>query len=70
MGTWNTTMGDVVFIEHKQRTARTNRFAWMIDEATEARTARTTASAGRQLVTRVAGVVAALSGMLLAGAFR
>ena len=70
MGTWNTTTGDVAFVEHKRRTARGNRLAWMIDEAAGARPARPPGSARWQLVTRVAGVVAALGGVLLTGALR
>jgi hypothetical protein len=70
MTTWNTTTADVAFIEHKQRTARADRLGWMIDEAAEPRVAKRTASVRWNLVTRVAGVVAALGGVLLAGPLR
>lgn len=71
MGTWNTTTtGDVVMMEHKRRTARVDRLAWMTDKspAEPSRTSIPTVSG--QLVVRFAGVVAALGGMLLAGPLR
>ena len=68
MGTWNTmTTGGVVMAEHKLRTSRADRFAWMTDEAAGSRTRKSNTSSGRHLVVRFAGVVAALGAMLLAG---
>ena len=70
MVTYNRTAGDVAFTEYKQRTSRADRFGWMIDEVTGTRPANRSASARWHLVTRVAGVVAALGGVLLAGPLR
>jgi len=68
MGTWNTmTTGDVVMTEHKQRTSKANRLAWMTDQTAEERKKKPASVSSGQLVVRFAGVVAALGGMLLAG---
>jgi hypothetical protein len=68
MDTWNTmTMSDLAIAAHRTRIVKANRTCWMIDEAARSRATAKTRAPRRQRVIRVAGAVAALAGMALAG---